>query len=268
MNDSEEALRQGVRQMAAEWRKTRGEHPSAETLLAYHDDELSEAEARDVREHLSLCRECAETVVDLANFPDVEPRDEAFRLSTEEKEVHWQELLGRIEERGGFEEDLVRTKTSPTTGPPTTRWRPYLMAAVLAVATLGLGWWIAQLQQAPLPGPAPEANLAVIELAPLGVSVLRGEDAHELPESISSLVVLLALPDLQPLEDAAVVVRKQGPEGEVVWRRSGLVRTPTGHFSVRLPREMLPPGTYHLTLTGTTEGDEELLAEYELEIAP
>lgn len=57
-----------------------GEHPSAERLVAYRAGELTAAEQEAMRDHLALCRECTDILLDLAGEsrgPDPE-RDAAW----------------------------------------------------------------------------------------------------------------------------------------------------------------------------------------------
>lgn len=265
----QEALQRGVRQMAAEWRKDLGEHPSPDTLIAYQDDELPDETAAEVRKHLVLCRECARTVLDLASFPAIQPLPGVEPLSAEEVEADWQKVMDRIttlehQEQSEAGQGLPQAPAPPpeVARLPWRSWTPHL-AAVFALLSLVLGIRLLQLHPAE---PSPEVNLVVTELAPVGSSTTRGPGELEIAPDTSSLVVLLGLLDLRPFDDVRVVVRRGGPRGEVVWEQAGLSRSDLGHFSVRLPRALLESGVYHFELTGISAVGEETLAQYELNL--
>src|SRR5262245_28264943 len=71
-------------------------HPSPDELIAYSERELGEPEERRIQGHLSVCADCARTVLDLETFPAVELRDAELRLSGEEDEADWQALRQRL----------------------------------------------------------------------------------------------------------------------------------------------------------------------------
>jgi hypothetical protein len=77
------------------------EHPSIETLDAYHRASLRPNEAAQIRRHLVLCRECSETLLDLAQFLEESP--EPSRLWSAELTAAWEEWLRALKEREAAE---------------------------------------------------------------------------------------------------------------------------------------------------------------------
>jgi hypothetical protein len=258
----EDVLTQGVRRMAAEARERLEKHPSPDQLVAYEAAELSETEASEVREHLAVCHECSRAVLDLASFPKIEPRPGVELLSSEEEETQWRRVLDRIAQ----EESEVGTRDGSGASSH-KRWRPLqLLAAMLAVASLALGFWVVRLERQRAIEEGPTANVYVAELSPLGASVPRGEQIHRAPAGMRSVLLLLSVADLRTFDDYRLTVRRDGPEGELAWEKDGLVRGPQGGFSINVPRDSLPAGRYRLILEGVSGEASETLAQYDLRI--
>ena len=74
-----------------------GEHPTLETLDAYNRATLSANETAQIRRHLVLCRECSETVLDLAQFLEKSPKPS--RLWSAELTAAWEEWQAALKKR-------------------------------------------------------------------------------------------------------------------------------------------------------------------------
>jgi hypothetical protein len=72
-------------------------HPSIETLDAYHRTALDANQAAQIRRHLVLCRECSETLLDLAQFLEESP--EPSRLWSAELTAAWEEWQAALRKR-------------------------------------------------------------------------------------------------------------------------------------------------------------------------
>jgi len=81
-------------------------HPSLETLDAYHRGALRKNEAAETRRHLVLCRECSETLLDLAQFLEQSP--EPSRLWSAELTAAWEEWLAVLKEREAVESPILQ----------------------------------------------------------------------------------------------------------------------------------------------------------------
>ena len=75
------SFREAMRARAAEARRGLGEHPPVATLVAYHGGRLSPEEEESLRDHLTLCPECQELVLDLAAFDESSPGEGAEFLA-------------------------------------------------------------------------------------------------------------------------------------------------------------------------------------------
>ena len=84
------------------------DHPPIESLDAYHRGALRQEEMTQIRRHLVLCRDCSETLLDLAEFLEESP--EPSRLWSAELTVAWEEWLAALKahevEFPAFQEDL------------------------------------------------------------------------------------------------------------------------------------------------------------------
>src|SRR4051794_40419078 len=75
---------------------TRKGHLSIPQLGAYHRDQLTDDEQEALREHLLVCRECRQILLDLVEFLDGDPPPS--RSSAEEVVTAWQELQRAVAE--------------------------------------------------------------------------------------------------------------------------------------------------------------------------
>ena len=83
-----------LRAVAAAKSRELGEHPSPDELVDYHLDCLTAEEASRIQDHLSLCRECAEMVLDLAAFSRPVREEEALPAVDHNRE--WERLAERL----------------------------------------------------------------------------------------------------------------------------------------------------------------------------
>lgn len=242
-----------IRRMAADSRPDLSEHPEPDKLLAYHEGELSEEDADLIQEHLVHCDECAQTVLDFAAFPNLEPPDESLRLSRSQVREQWQELEAKVAE-------LRRPL-----------WKRHevalALAALFCAATIGLGVWVAQLRQEidALEGPKSDIYL-IADLRP-GGTVTRGSGgrAEQVPRWAREIFLLLnGAPDG---EYGGHEVEVRSVEGRMIVRAQPVHRNPEGNFPMVLPRALLPDGEYVVELFGLRVGSPRVsLAEYPLVI--
>lgn len=118
-------------------------HPDQDRLALYHAQRLAEAEADQIRDHLTICRSCVSFLLEFAEFSA--PQESEPESSTRAKfDLMWARL-GSKEKTG---------KTAGAKEPPRTSLRErligrgfklylaYAMAAVLLAVSLALGYWI------------------------------------------------------------------------------------------------------------------------------
>jgi guanyl-specific ribonuclease Sa len=133
------------------------------------------------------------------------------------------------------------------------RWRGdyRLAASFLLVAAAALGAWALHLRGTVAELSRPQANVALVELAPLEPATrlrdVPGEEA-EVPAWADRVLLILDLGP--PLPYTTYAVRIANREGAEVWSQQGLRRSPDGQFTLELPRRLLPPGAYRVQLDG------------------
>jgi anti-sigma factor RsiW len=224
-------------------------HPAPDELLAYHERRLPPKEDDRVQEHLVRCEECARVVLDFKAFPDLEPPDEARRLSEADVETQWRALERKLAEHGR---------------PLWRRARVGLpLAAVFFLAALGLGFWNVALHQkiAVLDGPRGDVHI-LADLRPAEGNVSRGaEKQTDVPAWARRLVVLLNLPTGEGAGYQHFEVDVSSEEGPV-FTAVPVRRNPSGGFTVDVPRRKLSRGRHVIELYGLEGGSRTLIAEY------
>jgi hypothetical protein len=72
-----------------------GEHPSADTLHAYHRGRLTEADEDRIQEHFIACADCRATMLELADFLD--GVSEPSRWSSEDLVREWRKVRAALQ---------------------------------------------------------------------------------------------------------------------------------------------------------------------------
>ncbi len=260
--------RSTVRALAA---AKRGDfHPSPEDLLSYQAGDLDRQAAERVLRHLAACSQCTRTVLDLESFPEVEPVDADRAVSSSDVAERWsrfEERLQREPERGRHR--VAEEKPLGFFARLTRPWHSLAftraVATALLMATVVLSWTLLERLPQPVDG-SPRINLALTELAPSEDSGQRGQaPAVRLPAGTSGVLLTLALLDPRTFPAYAIDMVSEAT-GDIVWHRDDLQRNPEGIFTVQLPREFLPAGSYRIDLRGVDEESEQPLASYRVEL--
>lgn len=284
MEKRREKIDDSVRGYASEKRRSLVEHPEIEDLTAYRRGELGAAAVEEIRDHLTLCEECSDLLLDLASFAELEPPIEAYRLSERDVAEQKADLLERISaEKDSAEEDsaeedsggkvLSFTPRSPPPAAGEVRVIPgwyHAVAASFLAAAVGLGFWSVSLRQQ-IGTVAPEFNYRIIPLWPLDEDVFRGSEGPESSPVSPELGLMV-----QMLIDEEVVHREYrvvvyGADGGELWNRGGLVRVagrPAVYVPVAFPPELWVPRALRIKLYGLADEGAELVAEYELNLLP
>lgn len=157
MNDDKPSLSEAIRLLAERDRRSLGAHPKIEELAAYHAGELEPQAAARVREHISVCRECSDLLLDLINFADLTPPPGEPDLTDDEMEQDWQALRARMGEGKAEEpkEPVRPTEVVPirpaATAPAPNLGRthsPWLPIAASLLAVLGFSFGLFQYSEA------------------------------------------------------------------------------------------------------------------------
>jgi len=248
-------------------------HPSSRELIAYHRGQLLPAEEAAIRQHLSLCAQCTQLVLDAADFlaggeePEASPAD---------LESSWQQLQAAL--HGASERPSPSRPAAAPPGPspaPAPAGPPrfslvrslgfaYALAGAFAAASMGLLVFIAQRQSPP---PRPQANVGLYDLAAANSRQGEGIEIASIrfaSPADSALLILNPAARVAPSARHGVRIRRH--DGSVIWHFEGLVPQPAGGFHLGLPAGALPPGTYDLELYEIAAGREASLGTYSIAI--
>ncbi len=283
MGRSGAGIEEAVGELGVALRDGVSRHPSARQLAAYHREELPPEETEALRDHLALCPECSELLLDLAGFGELAASTEA---------QHWEErkpaVWGSLRSALAAEPARLPRRVAPRRVVSRRRWLSLAAAAALVLAvgtavwqTLDLGRTrqrlaatAEQLERAEerigelergAAELAPQLVVPSLDLFPPGYRRGGGtEPILEIPRHARIFVLQLHIADAGSHTDYRLRILASG--GEEVWSGSGLRRTAGGTFRVALPRTLLPSGRYRLELYGAQEPSSQQLAHYDLMI--
>lgn len=263
-DDDKPSLAQAIRLLAERDRRTLGAHPKIEDLAAYHAGELSpEAEAR-LREHLAVCHECSDLLLDLINFADLAPPPGEPDLTDEEMEEDWQALRARMgvktEEKPPAPVVPIRPAAAaqPNLGRTYPAWLP-IAASLLAV--LGFSYGLYQKTQVGKLEERLEAHQEpnVEDTFILQDESLRGgsEDAPEAARMSSGKGGTILLNP--PASEVEIV------QGDVVLWSTGIQGEPL-EIPIDIPGGFLKPGSYTIRVYEQAGGKRALDRDYTIEV--
>lgn len=253
-------------------RRLLADHPAPLELAAYHAGELSpEAEAR-IREHLALCRDCSDLLLNLAGFKKLTPPPGMPELTDEEVEEDWRAVRAKLGEGPAKEAAKVAevVPIRPAT-PAATRGSEYsalrwwkVAAAVLATVSVIQGFWLIDFVKS---RKAQSGPVAVFESG----EVVRGPEEGDLPRMLSSQpgVFRFHLNGNVP-RYAGEIVELGG--AELAWNTeftsAEIAQTDVqqGIVSFIVPADTLEPGEYRALLKGITDGYGGTIASIQFEV--
>ena len=229
-------------------------HLDPDVLVAYRAGELPPDEEARVQSHLVACRECAELLLDLDALHDPDfGADEEVSV-----DAVWQ----------GVREEIRKAPAPviPFRRPSPPRWLQAL-AAMLAVAVVGLSLWVVSLRRTVDDLSRPELNAPVLDLAS---GTARGEGSPPpvatVPSGARLFTVILSPAGQRIYKEYRVEIVDAA--GRVVWGDRGLTPNAYGSFSLTLPRSALGTGDFRVRLFGRTGNGEERIEEYALRVEP
>lgn len=253
-NPDDRSVKAALRDLAAAMESDLSAHPAPEALLDFLAGDLPEDEREGIEEHLAICRSCARTALDFSMLPESEREEgEGEPLSERELASEWERF---------------RATVAPPVRPPRHTAPLLALAAALLIAVAGLSLWSLHLGRQVRALSGPRADVAVVDLVPLDAverTPREGEPAR-LPSWAERLVLILNL--AEPAEHSRYQVEIAGPDGRAVWSRPDVRRGEDGTFTLELPRRFLPPGSYHIRVSGLRDGTAEPVAEYAIRIGP
>jgi hypothetical protein len=257
-------LDEALRDLAARARRDLGSHPTPEQLAAYHAGELREDEVDRIQEHLALCHECSELLLDLADFEDPGPPTEVPGLTDADVDAAWQDLKARMAGQSAPErptmpaEIAASTKLAePVPKPPPENvvalerrdplgpsWKVgYGLAAMLALAVVGLSVWAGSLYRQVEGLRRPQIATAPVALDPEGSGTRSGGEAPPSAQRPLSLTLYLdRVPDAPRYQVEILAVADLA---QPLWKSDATETPPEDDFlSVTIPGSFLKPGSY------------------------
>jgi len=244
------AFEDALKVLAARKRQELGEHPSPDHLLAYHVGKLESEETGRVQDHLAICGECSQFVLQLGVNPNPESGRQALSISRQEVESNWEMLEDAIEK-----ESLGPSSVKPFFH----RLRfAYSLAALLMLGLLGLTAWMITNQDPMIRVNVPHEVLTS--------NLTRGGTEPDLVLQTDGRrrYLLIQNPGTSDYSEYRIELIDKGTD-RILWRSRETSSLPDGDFSLEF-NELPAPGLYVILLTGL-DGDEEVeLARYTLTV--
>lgn len=273
METGKPLLRPALRKLTARKAGELRDHPSSEVLAAYQEGRLTKEEADRLRDHLALCSECTQFLLDLSAFTESGPAAAAGGPTDSEIQAAWQAMQARLGKEASSKRPtgphvlhLPPARPEPPRARPVRTWA--LAASWLLVA--GLGVWVTVLERENVQLRKPSAEVATVELH--AAEATRGETEPAERKSVSAgrrAVLHLEPPTGFPaLSGYEVEIAAEGGSGPAIWRGPA-ERDPEQHdFTVFLRPRFLSPGLYQVRLYAAGGGETAPLAVFSLEVRP
>jgi hypothetical protein len=246
------------------------EHPALEQLVAYHERRLDPTAHECLQDHLTICADCAELVLDLSNFREL--RADGAEPAASRVDAAWQELTKRISDAPRPETEasdaqilqFPSTASSSASSDPAPRsWRsraPPLLAAALAIAVVGLSWQVTTLSKTVADLSGSWANQPIAELVMADERGAPQKEVVRISSDAKILVLRLLVngPDSNPMKYRGELRR---PDGSSIWAVAPLWSSSSqdGYrsFTVGIPCRLLEEGDFRFRIT--EDNDENVL---------
>ncbi len=263
--DTPISLETAIRTWAeAERRGTDGEMIAAEELIALHDGEFDDEARNALLRRLSLHPESAREYLDLANFSKLEPTSEDRRLTDQDGAGALVQMRARLglkepEAAGEAEETVAEVHPFPEPRPDVWRPRERLLAIAAALLAIAAAAWITTLHRSLERQTGPQ-YAAVID-----VEVTRGPRTLEVPPSSEQILLVVHDVNLETFARGQLELTTDAGEN---LRTFDLAAPPDDqsllYFAV--PQDLLPGGTYRMSLFGLDSAERRLLKEYRFKV--
>lgn len=259
-------LSEGVRAWA-QGRRPDADHPRIEELVSYHAGEIAGEEEERLQEHLSLCPECTQLLLDLDGFEKLAPPEDKRHRAAADVEGAWQKLTGRL----SAEPEAAGAGVLPFQPPPRHgKLRRYVLqplVAVLTIAVVALSFWVATLRRELRALSQPQSAVQVIDLFADEDVRYRREKHEEIVQAsrgAETLVLLLRLVEARIFP--AYRIELSDNEGNVLWQRDGLQPNEDESFPLTIAGSFFSPGLYEIRLFGSEGESHELLRSYQIRV--
>jgi hypothetical protein len=250
-----------LRALAARARRELDHHPDTDELVAYHEQRLDEEKTERLRDHLTLCADCAGLLLDLSSFSASAqaPREPSLPPVGQVEEA-WREIAPRL-----------GTLVPQANLPQRSRSKvalAWVVAATLLLGVVGLTAWVALLRSDLRSFAQPRADVVLVDLEPIGEGT-RGETglSKERPHANRPATLIFHLSPARTYPAYQLQVVQDQLARSVIWQGGNLRPRALGTFVLDLPPGALPPGKYWVRLYGVERDRREPLAEYSLTVA-
>lgn len=272
-------LRQTLGALAAE---LRDEHPLPTILRAYSEQELPPEDFVQVRSHLAVCPECARAILDMADFPEIEPMA-GDRVAAIDLDEELRRVTSRLESASAptsKESVPIPFATKPRATP--SLLRKFLPLAAMAALALGAVGFMVRLErqtesyrqellalrEAMGREQETEHSFEIMSLIPAEAGTTRGIANISPAAATAQARALPVILNLYP-QPGSRDYRAQLLDASGVMLKSWNALAPTSkkNFTIFLPSYLLLPGRYEIRLIQKVEGQEEIVTRFPFEIS-
>lgn len=265
-DDEKPPLDAALRHLAEQQRRSLTSHPTPQELAAYHAGELPpEAEAR-ILDHLAVCRECSDLLLDLSGFADLKPPEGVPDLTDQQVEEDWQALRERMRKEAPPSPPRTAEVVPIRPAGPATKpgriypvWLP-VAASLLAVLGFSFGLYQSvqvgaleqQLDEQRQPWSPP--------IISLDITPQRSGEEKGVASMSSREGAVLSLYN----DDAKIF---PAYEAEIDNRATvKAVASKEGGVSLVIPRGFLKPGSYQIRLYGIQQGQRTDVGTFKVQV--
>lgn len=224
-------MSEAIRGLAQSQEEKLTRHPDPEELADYQDGLLPEEDRLALQEHLAICRQCMRDFAELAAIDETE--------------------------------EPVPTPQGREAAPMsrTAYGNIRLMAAcfaIVALSSIALNFVMYRFAQKP---DAPQTDMALLDLLPVGESVERSESVGEMntvQNRPNGLILFLSL--LEDRQGQVVRARLSTSETRTRWLSDKITIGDSPIIPIQISGTYLEPDTYHIHLL--KEQDNEVIAKF------
>lgn len=267
MSEEKLPLADALRLLAEKERSLLTEHPSPTELETYHAGKLSSADEDRIREHLAVCRDCGDLLLDIAGVAELKPPLGIPELTDDEVEADWLALQVRLKGAAAAEKQgpAPVVPMRPAAPPPKpTPWAPPLAVAASILAVLGftlalyqsgrVGELERQLQTFEQPRSVPTRHLDS------GVRRSQSKEETDRPVSSHAEAILFLYPDTERVYPKY--------EAEIAGRTMSVAPppSPAEPVSLLIPPGFLQPGDLQIVLFGVDGSRRDEVGTYSLQV--
>lgn len=210
-------------------------HAEPRELVAYHAGQMAEADAESLRDHLALCSECSELLLDLIHFEELEMPEGVAEPSEVEVARALESLKGRL-----LAPPPLPGRPQIESAPPRYAWRRLLPLTLAAgLAGVVVGWSLR-----PVPGET--EILSGVET----VDIISDSSPVRGKENVKRRISFLPVPLPPSMEyDSYAAEVSPYPSGDVSLRFDKLLPNNERQLVLAFGRDF-PGGKYRVTVFG------------------